>query len=129
MMRVLVVDDQSGWRNFNSQTVLDILGNEAFLDTACSAQEGYSKLLENKNTPFDYLLTDMQMEDDYAPKMAGEWLIEQAQNLPFCYKTKIIIISAAPMIKYIAEKYNTDYIPKSIATISIEPYKELIRFH
>lgn len=126
MKRFLIVDDQAGWRNHNSNAVYHIIGDEAYIEKASSAQEGYSKLLESKNNPYDYLLTDMQMESDYAPLMAGEWLIEQVQNLSFSYKTKIIIISASPMIRYIAERYGVDYISKANASISIEPYRELI---
>ena len=126
MKKVLIVDDQNGWRNFNSKAVFEVLGKDIILETASSAQEGYSKLLESKNSPYDYLLTDMQMETDYLPKMAGEWLIEQAKNLSFCYKTKIIIISASAGIKSIAENFGVDYIPKSVAVISLEPYKELL---
>ena len=126
MKKVLIVDDQAGWRNFNSNAACEILGKDIILDTASSAQEGYSKLLESKDNPYDYLLTDMQMESDYAPKMAGEWLIEQAKNLSFCYKTKIIIISASAGIKHIAEDYGVDYIPKSLAVVSLEVYKEVL---
>ncbi len=126
MKRFLIVDDQAGWRNHNSNAVYHVIGDKAYIEKASSAQEGYSKLLESKNNPYDYLLTDMQMESDYAPLMAGEWLIEQVQNLSFSYKTKIIIISASPMIRYIAERYGVDYISKANASISIEPYRELI---
>lgn len=126
MKKILIVDDQSGWRDFNTNTVYDVLGSDVVIDTASSASEGYEKLLESKGDPYDYLLTDMQMETDYAPKMAGEWLIEQAQNLSFCYGTKIIIISAAARIRHIAKVYGVECIPKSTALISKEPYKELI---
>lgn len=126
MTKVLIVDDQAGWRNFNSNTVYEILGTDITLNTASSAKEGYSKLLESKGQPYDYLFTDMQMESDFAPKMAGEWLIEQAQNLTFCYNTKITIVSAAPRIKHIAEAYGVDYIPKSVAVVSLEPFKDLL---
>lgn len=126
MKKILIVDDQSGWRDFNTNTVYDVLGSDVVIDTASSAKEGYEKLLESKDSPYNYLLTDMQMETDYAPKMAGEWLIEQVQNLTFCYGTKIIIISAAASIRHIAKAYSVDCIPKSTALISKEPYKELI---
>lgn len=126
MKRILIVDDQTTWRDFNIKSVTKILGSDITIDTASSAAEGYSKLLESKEVPYDYLLTDMQMEVDFAPKMAGEWLIEQAKSLSFCYKTKIIIISAAPRINHIAETYGVNCIPKSVAVTSIEPYKELI---
>ena len=125
--KVLVVDDQAGWRKFNSETIFTILGNNIILDTASSGEEGLRKYVESSNDPYDYLLTDMQMESNYYPLMAGEWLIEQVQSLNYSYKTKIIIISAAPMIKYIAGKYNVDYISKQNATISIKPYSELIK--
>lgn len=127
MKKFLIVDDQAGWRNFNSGAIYEILGKDIITDTASSAAEGYSKYLENLNNPYEYLITDMQMESDYEPKMAGEWLIEQIQSLTCSYKTKIIIVSAAPMIKHIAEKYKVDYISKRNATISLEPYKELIK--
>jgi CheY-like chemotaxis protein len=127
MKKVLVVDDQAGWRKFNSETIFTILGNNIILDTASSGEEGLRKYMESSNDPYDYLLTDMQMESNYYPLMAGEWLIEQVQSLNYSYKTKIIIISAAPMIKYIAGKYNVDYISKQNATISIKPYSELIK--
>ena len=126
MKKVLVVDDQIAWRKFNSQAVYEILGDDTAVDTASSAAEGYSKLLENKDNPYDYLLTDMQMETNYLPLLAGEWLIEQAKNLTFCYKTKIIIISATPHIRYIAENYGTDYIPKPIAAVSSDAFKEVL---
>ena len=126
MKKILVVDDQEGWRRFNSEAVFAVLGKDIILDIASSAEEGLRRYMESKTMPYNYLLTDMQMENNHSPLMAGEWLIEQVQNLNYSFKTKIIIISAAPMIKYIAEKYNVDYISKQNATISIEPYKELI---
>ena len=127
MKRILIVDDQAGWRNFNSNSIFKVLGENTDIITASCAKEGYSKLLESKENAYDYMITDMQMEGDFAPKLAGEWLIEQAQNLSFCYKTKIIIISAAPGIRQIAESYGVDYIPKSVAVTSLEPFKELLK--
>jgi len=127
MKKVLVVDDQSGWRNYNSGAVYEVLGKDIILDTASSANEGYTKLLENEKEPYDYILTDMQMELNYTPLMAGEWLIEQIKLLNSYYKTNVIIISASPKIKLIAENYNVDYIPKSIALTSLDKYKELLK--
>lgn len=127
MSKVLIVDDQYSWRKFNSDSVYKLLGNDTEVLTASSAQEGYTKLLENKDKPFDILLTDMQMETDYLPKYAGEWLIEQAQNLHFCNNTKIIIISATMQIKSIAKLYNVNYIAKSAAATSIESIKTILK--
>lgn len=127
MIKILIVDDQAGWRAFHKNAVYEVMGEDIAVDTAACAQEGYTKLLENSKEQYDFLLTDMQMENDYAPKMAGEWLIEQAQTIQSCYKTKIIIISASPKIKHIAEHYNVFYISKSNASVSVEPYKALLK--
>ena len=127
MMKILIVDDQQTWLAYNSKAMYQILGEDIILHTASSAQEGYSKLLESEKEPYDYIITDMQMETDYLPKPAGEWLIEQAKSLPFCCNTKIIIISSLVMIDHIAKNHNVDYIHKSAAIKSFEPYKELIQ--
>ena len=126
MKKILIVDDQVGWLEFHSKAVHEILGADVSIDKAPSAQEGYAKLLENSKNPYNYLLTDLQMEDDYAPLLAGEWLVRQARNLLSSYKTKIIIISASPRIRQIAENYNVFYIKKSSAAVSIAIYKEFI---
>ncbi len=126
MKKILIADDQLGWRNYNTQAVYEVLGKDTVVVTADSAQEGYSLLLEHNSAPFDIILTDMQMEDDYAPKMAGEWLIEQAKNLPAYLNTKIIIISASMQSKFIAEHYGVEYLPKSTAMHSLEAYKTLL---
>ena len=126
MNKVLVVDDIEGWQKHNALAVYEVLGKDLIIDTASCAQEGYTKVLENSKEPYDIIFTDMQMESDYSPKMAGEWLIEQIQNIPSYYRTKIIIVSASPRIKHIAEGYNVFYIPKSIAAVSLDAYKYLL---
>ena len=125
MKKILIVDDQESWCHFHKNAVQKVL-EDSNIETANSAQNGVVKIMENLKTPYDFVLTDMQMETDFLPKMAGEWFIEQIQTLPSYFKTKIIIISASPQIKYIAEKYNVDYIRKSSATVSLEPYEELL---
>jgi response regulator of citrate/malate metabolism len=127
MKKVLIVDDQQAWISYNSAIVTDILGNNTIIHTANSGLEGYNLLLENILQPYDFILTDLQMEDDYLPKTAGEWLVEQAKGMSFYAKTKIIIISAAPFINHIAEGFNVDYIRKQEATVSKELYNDLIK--
>ena len=115
-----------GWRKFNSGAVYEVLGQDITLDTASSGQEGYAKILENIKEPYDIILTDMQMETDYEPKMAGDWLIEQIQALPAYYRAKIVIISASSGVRKIAESYGVFCIPKSAAAVSLEVYKEVL---
>lgn len=127
MKKLLIVDDQQAWITFNTAIVNDILGEGVVIHTALSANEAYNLLLENILNPYDYIITDLQMEDSYAPKSAGEWLIEQAKGMSFYEKTKIIIVSAAPFIDHIAERLGVNYIRKQDATVSKDLYNKLIK--
>lgn len=75
------------------------------------------------------IFTDLQMESDFLPKLAGEWLVEQIKTYSKYYKNcKTVIISASPSIKQIAEKHNVLHLPKTIARNSgAEVYKEFIQ--
>ncbi len=66
------------------------------------------------DNPYDVIITDLSMEYDFAPKFAGEWLVEQIQLLKQYYKTKIIIVSGSMQIKKIAEDLGTHYVPKAV---------------
>ena len=124
MKRVLIVDDIKGWRDFNSDVIRVIYGNDCEIITAECAKEAYDILL--KNEPLDVIITDLQMEDDFAPKHAGEWLIEQIHTFSMYYKTKIIIVSAASNIRSVAKMYTVDCIPKSSASTGVFVYKEIL---
>lgn len=124
-MKILVVDDVKGWRDYHSK-IMSNLFSSAEIYTADSAKDAYSLLLEHNNVPFDIILTDMQMETDYEPDYAGEWLIKEIKKLKNYYKTKIVIISAAYNINYIAQNYGVDYIRKSTARAFPDSYKFLV---
>ena len=127
MKKLLIVDDQQAWITFNTAIVNDILGEGVVIHTALSANEAYNLLLENILNPYDYIITDLQMEDSYAPKTAGEWLIEQAKGMSFYEKTNIIIVSAAPFIDHISERLDVNYIRKQDATVSKDLYNKFIK--
>ena len=126
MKKVLVVDDVKGWRDFNSNILYELLGHDTHIDICECATDAYNKILENNNAPYDLIVTDLQMETDYSPKLAGEWFVEQVKMLPSYFKTEIIMISASNGLKQIAENLNIDYIPKSTAMTCISAYKELL---
>ena len=79
---------------------------------ANSAKEGVERLTASIDAPYDFILTDMQMEPDFLPFYAGEWFIKQIKFFNEYKNTKIIIISAAENIKQIAKNYDVSYIPK-----------------
>ena len=124
-MKILIVDDVKGWRDYHSYIMNELFEN-ASIQTAESAREGYDKLMENNDVPFDIILTDMQMENDFEPKYAGEWFIEQVKTFKNYSKTRIVIISAAYNIPAIAENYGVDYIRKSTARSFPDAYRFLI---
>jgi CheY-like chemotaxis protein len=111
-LKVLIVDDSENWVKFHAFAITELFDCNVQIQKANSAQEGLSKLMNNIDEPYDVILTDMQMEPDYLPLLAGEWFIQQIKTFKEYNKTKIFIISATSSIKDIARKYKVDYIPK-----------------
>ena len=110
--RILIVDDSSKWVLYHKDALRQIFKDNIEIETANSAKEGVERLMVSIDAPYDFILTDMQMESDFLPLYAGEWFIKQIKFFKEYKNTKIIIISAAGNIRQIAENYNTDYIPK-----------------
>ena len=124
MKNVLIVDDVKGWRDFNTNVMFELFGHDLNIDTAESATQAYDFLLQNK--PYDIILTDLQMEDNYAPKYAGEWLVEQIKTFSRYNSTIVVMISAAYNIRNIADNLEVNCIPKSTALKCISAYKEIL---
>ena len=125
MKRFLIVDDIKGWRDFNSNVVEEIFNSEEIeIDTAESAEQAYDFLLHGK--PYYAILTDLQMENSYSPKYAGEWLVEQIKTFNRYNNTKVIMISATYNIRHIAETLGVYCIPKSTALKCISAYEGIL---
>ncbi len=112
MKKILITDDSQSWVKHHFEVIKQLFGDKYEIDTAFSAKQANEKIYLNEDAPYDIIMTDMQMESDFLPLFAGEWLIEQIQKLPKYLNCKIVICSAAQNIKLIAEKYNVDYLPK-----------------
>ena len=123
-MKILVTDDSSGWIEYHLNVLKQILPENTQIDFAKSAKEGLDKITLNIDSPYNVIFTDMQMESDFLPMYAGEWFIKQIKTYKEYQNSRIIIISAAPNIKTIAEKYNVEYLPKSMCQMQ-ENYKKL----
>lgn len=123
-MKILVTDDSSGWIEYHLNVLKQILPENTQIDFAKSAKEGLDKITLNIDSPYDVIFTDMQMESDFLPMYAGEWFIKQIKTYKEYQNSRIIIISAAPNIKTIAEKYNVEYLPKPMCQLK-ENYKKL----
>ena len=124
MKKVLIVDDSQSWVSYHKANILNTY-DEVEVDCAYSARQAYDLIFGMVSDPYNLIITDLNMEYDFEPLYAGEWLIEQIQHLKQYFKTKIYICSAAYNIKMIAEHYNVNYIPKPLASRNIEVYKGL----
>lgn len=113
-MKILIVDDIEGWINYHKNILTNLFPDSENFE-AKSAKEAYDLLLEHNDFPFDLILTDMQMEEDFEPKYAGEWFLEQIKSLKNYSKTKVVIISATYNIEQIAKIHNVNYIRKQTA--------------
>ena len=113
-MKILIVDDVKGWIDYHSHILKNIF-KDAEIITASCAREGYDLLVEHNWQPFDIIITDLQMESDFAPKHAGEWFVEQIKTFKSYAKTRIIMISASYNIKQIADSLGVECIAKSTA--------------
>lgn len=128
MKRILLVDDTPGWVRFHRNNIEYLNLPDIELDEAYSAKEALSKIETAIDNPYKVIFTDLQMESDFLPYLAGEWLIKQIKTYDKYYKdTRIIIVSASPNIELIAKRNEVLYIPKTvIRNAEAEIYKEFI---
>lgn len=127
MKKILIVDDVPGWVRFHRNNIEYLNIEDTEIDCAYSANEGLSKIEASIDSPYDIIFTDLQMESNYLPKLAGEWLVEQIKTFKEYKHTKIVIVSASPSIQRIAHKYGVLYLPKTKARNSdSEIYKQFL---
>ena len=112
-MRILTADDSFDWLNIHSAVLNKVFDYNLEIISANSAFEAINiykdEYIEN---PFNLVITDLQMESDFEPLYAGEWLIKEIQNLN--EKQNILIVSSCFNIEQIANTYNVDYISKRL---------------
>lgn len=127
MKKILIVDDVPGWIRFHENNIKYLNIGNVQIDTAQSANEALNKIELEIDEPYDIIFTDLQMESNFLPKLAGQWLIEQIQMFGEYKSTKIVIVSASPNIEYIAKHYGVNYISKYTARNSdANIYKKFI---
>lgn len=129
-MKVLILDDSYSWQEFHKNNIeeifieLDIKNYQ--IDTVSWAKEGYDAVMQNIDEPYQLIISDLQMEDDFRPQFAGEWFVEQVKTFKQYLNTKIVLCSASYNIKQIAENLSVNFIPKRIAITDINNYKNSI---
>lgn len=124
--KILIVDDSMSWLNYHQENLINFYDTEFTIDRAISAREGYDMVYNNLYEPYKLIISDLQMELDFEPKLAGEWFVEQVKKLNEYKNVPVILISATYNIKNIAERLGVDCIPKSIAARDLVTYKSTI---
>lgn len=110
--KILVVDDTKTWLDFHTNLITEFYGDLFEVITAHSAKEALNIIMENAQSPFLMIISDLQMENDFEPQLAGEWLAEKIKSLSFCSQTQIVLISAMYNIEFIAAQLQVECIPK-----------------
>jgi CheY-like chemotaxis protein len=112
--RILIVDDTKAWLMFHRELITQLYGNTFEITTASSAAEALDIVRHNIRNPFSLILSDLQMEMDYEPLLAGEWFVENVQQIRAYSRTNIVLISSMSNIEYIAQKYGVECVSKSL---------------
>jgi len=112
--RILIVDDTRAWLLFHQELIFQLYGNTFEIVTANSANEALNIMKENVSNPFCMVISDLQMEMDYEPLLAGEWLVENIQKIKEYSRTNIVLISSMSNIEFIAQKYGVECISKPL---------------
>ncbi len=110
--KILIADDNISWLQFHKDLIKELYNKLFEITTANSAKEALNILKQNDKSPFSLIMTDLQMETDYAPKLAGEWLVENVKQLKGYNASKIIIVSSMYNIEEIAKRNGVDCISK-----------------
>lgn len=121
--KILIVDDSKGWLDYHRSALTQIFGDEYTLETVYSGREGYNAVYNNLKEPYVLIISDLQMEMDFEPKLAGEWFAEQVRKLKEYQNTPIILISAMYNIRSIATRLGVECLSKSIAASDLTSYK------
>ena len=112
--KILITDDTSSWLLFHKELIEELYGNLFEVTTASSAFEALDIIKHNTDDPFVLIITDLQMENSYEPKLAGEWLIEKIREINEYKSVNIVIISAMYNIEQIAKSYEVECISKRL---------------
>lgn len=121
--KILIVDDSRSWLEYHKENLQKIYGNEFVLETAICARDGYDMVYNNLKEPYALIISDLQMEWDFEPKLAGEWFVEQVKKLKEYKNVPVILISATYNIRTIAQRLDVNCLPKATAARDLTSYK------
>ena len=110
--RILIAEDSSEWQRFHSSLLKNYDKHELDFVICDCAKDALSLAQESLNAPYDLVITDLQMETDFSPDFAGEWLVKQIRTFKEYLNTPVVIVSATYNIAFIAHSLGVKYLSK-----------------
>ena len=126
LRRTLIAEDTFDWQKFHTINLKSYHGYQMDFYLGSNAREALKIAQEQIHDPFDLIITDLQMEEDFLPDYAGEWLIKELRMFKEYKNTPIIIVSGAYNIASVVESLGCDYISKRTLTIYPHKYEEML---
>ena len=110
--RILIAEDSREWQKFHSELLKSYEKEKLDFIISDNAKDALKLVQDNIKHPYDLILTDLQMETDFLPEFAGEWLVKQIRGYSEYKNTPIVIISATYNIGFIAHSLGVNYLSK-----------------
>ncbi len=110
--RILIAEDSSEWQRFHASLLKSYDKYKLDYLIVDNAKDALTMAQESLNTPYDMVITDLQMETDFSPEFAGEWLVKQIKTFNQYSKVPIVIVSATYNIAFVAHSLGVKYLSK-----------------
>ena len=110
--RLLIAEDSFQWQKFHESLLCNYDKLKIDFVIVDSARDSLKLVQKNLDNPFDLILSDLQMEQDFLPEFAGEWFLKNVKTFSSYRKTPLVIVSAAYNISFIASNLGVGYLSK-----------------
>ena len=110
--RILIAEDSSEWQRFHSFLLKNYDKYELDFNICNNAKDALILVQESLDNPYDLIITDLQMETDFSPEFAGEWLVKQIKTFKQYSDIPVVIVSATYNIAFIAHNLGVNYLSK-----------------
>ena len=120
--RILIAEDSPEWQKVHSALLSKYDKFDLDFVIVPSAADAIELLERNLENSYDMVITDLQMETDYHPQYAGEWLIQKIKSMSEYKNVPIVIVSATYNISFIAANLGVKYLSKRSLVNSADTY-------
>lgn len=121
MIKILLAEDNQDWLCLQKTLLEEYFGKDEY--GICFAKNARTALNCLKQEKYDAVITDLQMESDFIPEFAGEWLVKQMRELDDYKDTPVLLVSATYNIGFIAEKLGVKYLSKRTLVAAPDIYR------